>query len=110
MAVAIELRKPGRDGKVRLLHPRDQRERWRLIHLAHQSRCELGLSYRQVRARLEQYGAAVSLGQVHNWVKDFECDICAGQADEPAQDEPAGPAHFHQAPASGSLMGMITDA
>lgn len=109
MAVAIELRKPGKDGRVRLLHPRDQRERWRLINLAHQSVCELGLSFRQTQRRLEEYGASVSLGQVFDYVKVYECSVCAGQDADPAQDQRAGPAQVRQSAASGSLTGMVTD-
>jgi hypothetical protein len=76
VAVAIELRKPGRDGKLRLLHPRPRPERGWLIRLAHQSRCELGLSYRAIQRRLEEHGARVSVGQVFNYVADYECDRC----------------------------------
>ncbi len=110
MSVAIELRKPGKDGRVRLLHPRTDQERWRLIQLAHESHCELGLSYRQTRRRLEEYGALTSLGTVANHIKTYECDICAGQPAQTAQEQPTEPTRVHQAQASGLLTGQVTDA
>ncbi|SRR5258708_851196 len=79
MAVVIELRRPGTDGKVRLLHPRPDRERWRLIRLAHKGRCERGLSYRATQRWLEQQGAVVSLGQVYSYVRAYVCAECIEQ-------------------------------
>jgi hypothetical protein len=67
-----------RDGK---LHPAGgrlgEREHDRALTLAHILRCCDGLSYRQVRAALEQYGIRRSLGQVFADVRDYECDHCA---------------------------------
>jgi hypothetical protein len=93
---------------VRLLHPRTDQQRWRLIHLSHQSVCEMHLSYRQARRRLEQYGASVSLGQVFNYVKTYECSICAGQSAQGSQESQDEPAHVHQGLGGGGLTGMIT--
>jgi hypothetical protein len=91
--VSIELRRPGKDGRVRLIHPRPEQERTRLIELCHQSQCELHLSYRQTQRRLEEYGGRVSLGQVFNWIKDFECSSCADPPPQPPDqlDPPCGP-------------------
>lgn len=55
--VTVELRKPDPRGRQRLLHPRTGAERRRLITLAHESRCKLGLSYRGTRDRLAEHGA-----------------------------------------------------
>jgi len=48
VSVVVELRRPARDGSVRLLHPRTADQRLELIRLAHWARCGKGLSYRQV--------------------------------------------------------------
>jgi hypothetical protein len=67
------------DSPGRLLHPRPAAERARLIRLAHESKCQLGLSYRRTRERLAEHGgAAVSVGTVFNWLAQYECDHCGG--------------------------------
>lgn len=109
MGVTIEVRRPGKDGRLVLVHMRSDQEKWRLIRLVHQSRCELHLSYRATQRRIEQYGARLSLGWVYAYARDYECDICAGQPAQTAQEQPTEPARVHQAQASGSLTGMISD-
>jgi len=56
VAVVVELRKPDKDGKLRLLHPRTDAERGRLIRGADRAVCELGMSYRQAQRQIEPAG------------------------------------------------------
>jgi hypothetical protein len=50
----------------------------RVIRLAYQSLCELGLSYRATQRRLEEGGTRVPDGQLINWLRHVECAHRAG--------------------------------
>jgi hypothetical protein len=59
----------------------------RVIRLAYQSLCELGLSYRATQRRLEEGGTRVPDGQLINWLRHVECAHRAG----PSPSDPPGP-------------------
>ena len=74
-----------RDGKLHAEGGRlAEREHNRAVNLAHILRCRDHLSFRQVRAALEQYGIRRSLGQVVADVRDYECERCC-EAEVPCQ-------------------------
>jgi hypothetical protein len=87
MAIALVTRR--RDGKI---YPVDGQlpaaDRERAIALAHAMKCEHGLSYRQVVARLADAGLRVSVGSVHAWVRDYRCARCRGNVTSITRDGP----------------------
>ncbi len=58
---------------------RPEREVDRLVDLVHRFRCQDGLSYRVIAARLLEHGYRVSLGAVHGYHRRFWCDLCKDQ-------------------------------
>jgi len=69
-----------RDGK---LHPlggrRSDADLDRAVSLVHAMRCRDRMSYRQIAARLAEYGLRVSLGSVYAYYRRYCCERCEDQ-------------------------------
>lgn len=74
--VTVELRKPGRNGRLWLLTPRSADERAAIIAEAHRARCQSGLSYRRVVTHLAELGWRVSLGAAYAYASRSTCGYC----------------------------------
>jgi hypothetical protein len=72
--VAVVIR--GRDGKHYPAQRHSERELDRIVHLTHQSRCELGLSMRATVARLGELGIRRSVGAVARDLALYRCPVC----------------------------------
>jgi hypothetical protein len=77
VGVVVELRRPGRNGRLWLIDPRPEAERAALIRQVHLLRCGLHMQIREVQQHLEENGARVSRGTVWNWLAWYSCELCA---------------------------------
>ncbi len=85
-------------------------ERGRMINLAHALHCRDGLSIRQTRAALEQYGIRRSRGQVHNYIRNFECPRCAEPEPAPESSTRAAQHEPDRQPRQQGSSGLLTSS
>jgi hypothetical protein len=72
--IPVRVRRDGRLYPVGWRRPEPEIDA--VIDLVHRLRCQDGLSYRQVTAKLLESGYRVSLGAVHGYHRRYWCDLC----------------------------------
>ena len=72
--IEVRVRSDGRRYPVTWTRPEAETDL--LVDLVHRLRCQDGLSYRQIVAKLLEQGYRVSLGAVHGYHRRYWCEKC----------------------------------
>lgn len=66
----------GKDGKTYPFRRTTEAELDRIVHLTHQSRCQMRLSYAATVDRLASLGIRRSVGAIARDMRLYRCEIC----------------------------------
>ena len=99
-----------RGGKLYPARLPTEAERNRMVTLAHQMHCQRGYSIRETQRRLQEYGIVRSRGQVHNYLRNFECPRCAEPEPAPESSTRAAQHEPDRQPRQQASSGLLTSS